>query len=97
MAAVVWLFDGLLGLGLLSMAWAIVNVRNIYQAVIMFIVFGLLVALSWARLQATDIALAEAAIGAGVTGALFLSTIGRIRAMQRERGDDAKPGIEDIS
>ena len=96
METVVWVFDILLGVGLLSLAWAIVNVRNIYQAVVMFIVFGLLVALSWARLQATDIALAEAAIGAGITGALFLSTIGRIRAMQRERGEDQKPGIEEV-
>lgn len=96
MEAVVWVFDIMLGLGLLSLAWAIVNVRNLYQAVVMFIVFGLLVALSWARLQATDIALAEAAIGAGITGALFLSTIGRIRALQRERGEDEKPGIEEI-
>jgi len=96
MAAVTWIFDGLLGLGLLGLAWGIVNGRNLYQAVVMYIVFGLLVALSWARLHATDIALAEAAIGAGITGALFLSTIGRIRIMQRERGEDEKPGIEDI-
>ena len=96
MATMIWVFDIVLGLGLLGLAWAIVNARNIYQAVVMFIVFGLLIALSWARLQATDIALAEAAIGAGITGALFLSTIGRIRAIQRDRGEDEKPGIEEI-
>jgi len=39
-------------------------------------------ALSWARLQAPDIALAEAAIGAGLTGALLLDAYG---ALQRRK------------
>ena len=90
MAVMVWVFDILLGLGLLVLAVGIVRARSPYQAVIMFMVFGLLAALAWTRLHATDIALAEAAIGAGVTGALFLSTIGRIDALSRlrERGED---------
>lgn len=41
----------------------------------MFIIFGLLMALAWARLAAPDIALAEAAIGAGLTGALLLDAL----------------------
>lgn len=81
MALTVWLFDILLGLGLLVLALGIVRARSLYQSVVMFMVFGLLAALAWTRLHATDIALAEAAIGAGVTGALFLSTLGRIEAL----------------
>lgn len=85
MAAMIWIFDILLGLGLLALSYSVAQSRNLYQAVVMFMVFGLLVALSWVRLGAPDIALAEAAIGAGVTGALFLSTIGRLHAIGRER------------
>jgi energy-converting hydrogenase B subunit D len=48
--------------------------------VVQFIVFGLLMALAWARLQAPDIALAEAAIGAGLTGALLLDALGTLPA-----------------
>ena len=44
-----------------------------------FIVFSLLMTLAWARLAAPDIALAEAAIGAGLTGALLLDAIGVLR------------------
>lgn len=97
MGALTWLFDGLLGLTLLALALGISMSRNLYQSVVMFIVFGLLVALSWARLQATDIALAEAAIGAGITGALFLNTIGRIRAIQKQQGDENAPPLDKTS
>jgi uncharacterized MnhB-related membrane protein len=40
-------------------------------------------ALAWARLGAPDIALAEAAIGAGLTGALLLDAVGHLRAKRR--------------
>ena len=50
---------------------------------VLFIVFGLLMALAWARLAAPDIALAEAAIGAGLSGAMLLDTVGYLRAMQQ--------------
>lgn len=47
--------------------------RNLFRAIILYIVFGLLLGLVWTRLDAPDIALAEIAIGAGLTGALLLS------------------------
>ncbi len=42
-----------------------------FTAVIGFVAFGLLLALAWVRLAAPDVALTEAAIGSGVTGALL--------------------------
>jgi energy-converting hydrogenase B subunit D len=56
----------------------------VFHAVVLFIVFGLLMALAWARLGAPDIALAEAAIGAGLTGALLLDAVGHLRAKEPE-------------
>jgi hypothetical protein len=67
----------------------------------MFIVFGLLMTLAWARLQAPDIALAEAAIGAGLTGALLLDALGALRVGGQSGGqsgaqsDDAAARRED--
>lgn len=72
-----WLFDGALGLLLLILAAAVLHVRQLYTSVVLFIAFGLLLALTWARLGAPDLALAEAAIGAGLTGALLLSALAR--------------------
>jgi multisubunit Na+/H+ antiporter MnhB subunit len=70
-----WLFDGTLGILLLVLAGAALHARSLYAAVVMFIALGLMLALTWARLGAPDLALAEAAIGAGVTGALLFSTL----------------------
>ena len=61
---------------LLWSAWRTLAATDPARGVVMFIVFGLLVALAWARLAAPDIALAEAAVGAGLTGALLLATLG---------------------
>jgi uncharacterized MnhB-related membrane protein len=36
-------------------------------------------ALAWVRLAAPDVALAEAAIGAGLTGALLMAALARLR------------------
>lgn len=66
------ILDGLLALSVLGSASLALMARRAFAAVIAFLLFGLITALIWARLNAPDVALAEAAIGAGVTGALFL-------------------------
>jgi energy-converting hydrogenase B subunit D len=70
-------FDLLLCGTLIALALAALTSREPRRGVILFIVLGLLLALVWARLRAPDIAIAEAAIGAGVAGALLLSAARR--------------------
>lgn len=60
-------------------AWQSVTSREVFRAVVLFIVFGLMLALAWLRLGAPNVALAEAAVGAGLTGVLFLETLGHLR------------------
>jgi energy-converting hydrogenase B subunit D len=72
-------FDVVLGLILCATAISALASRDLFRAIVMFIVFGLLMALVWVRLEAPDIALAEAAIGAGLTGVLLLDTLGYLR------------------
>jgi len=81
------LFDVLLGLGLVVAALGALWSRDLFRAVVLFIVFGLLVALAWIRLQAPDVALAEAAIGAGLTGALLLDAVGHLRRTSRSEDE----------
>ncbi len=69
-------FDLLLGASLLWSGWRSLSTPRLDRALVLFIVFGLLMTLTWARLAAPDIALAEAAIGAGLTGALLLDAYG---------------------
>ena len=78
-------YDLLLAGALLWLAWQATHAADLFRAVISFIVFGLLMALAWVRLDAPDIALAEAAIGAGVTGALLLSALGRLASAPPEK------------
>jgi energy-converting hydrogenase B subunit D len=96
------LLDGVLAVGLLGLAWAAVMARDALKASVLFIVFTLVLSLAWVRLAAPDIALAEAAIGAGVTGALLIDTVGRIRRRDRQsrdrqgsaEGDDLEQGVD---
>jgi multisubunit Na+/H+ antiporter MnhB subunit len=72
-------FDALLALLLVWLAGRLLVTRDLFKAVVLFMVFGLMLALAWVRLAAPDVALAEAAIGAGLTGALLLDTVFRLR------------------
>ncbi len=79
------IFDLILLLTLISLAWLLLASTDLFRAVVLFIAFGLLLALAWVRLGAPDVALAEAAIGAGITGALLLVGLGRLGAAERCR------------
>lgn len=81
----IWIFDALLAVSLPLLAWRVLAARDLFTSIVLFIAFGLLVALAWARLDAPDIALAEAAIGAGLTGVLFLDTLGWINRQAARR------------
>ena len=67
-----WILDLLIMATLIMLAIRALNAPDLFKAIFLFIVFGLLMALAWVRLKAPDIALAEAAIGAGLTGVLLL-------------------------
>lgn len=76
-------FDILLAFGIFFAAAAALHSRDRVASVIGFVVIGLLVALSFVRLNAPDVALAEAAIGAGLTGALLLRSAARLKPFTR--------------
>ena len=93
-----WTFDTLLGLGLLWLAWRALACPDLFRAIVLFIAFGLLMALAWVRLDAPDVALAEAAIGAGLTGALLLATLARLEAKDGTKaahGKDDEPEVHE--
>jgi uncharacterized MnhB-related membrane protein len=71
------LFDVVMIATLFALAVAAVTSPDPRRAVMLFIAFGLWLSLVWARLLAPDVALAEAAIGAGLGGALMLAAARR--------------------
>lgn len=89
------LFDIVLGLTLVGLCWRVLTTTDLFKAVVLFIVYGLLMALAWVRLQAPDIALAEAAIGAGLTGALMLDAVGQLHGRSRRARSAERAGEEE--
>ena len=90
-----WLIDGVLGLTILWLAWQALSTADLFRAVAMFVAFGLLVAIAWVRLEAPDVAIAEAAIGAGLTGALLLITLRRLRDRRQQLADSEATNVHD--
>lgn len=70
----------------LALATGALFSRSLASSVCLFIAFGLILALVWVRLAAVDLALAEAAIGAGLTGVLLFNAL-----RQGELEDTAVP------
>lgn len=75
-----------------AVAFGAVTSADLFKAIVLFITFGLLLALAWVRLAAPDVALAEAAIGSGITGALLLAALDRLKRARTKQG---RPGETD--
>jgi uncharacterized MnhB-related membrane protein len=58
---------------------AVSLVKNLLSAVIVFMVYSLLMAILWEQLNAPDLAITEAALGAGITTVLFVLAIRKVR------------------
>jgi len=69
---------GLAGLLLVLAVWTTVA-RESHAAVVAFTAYGLLLAPAWVQLSGIDVALTEAAIGGGLTGALLIGAAGKLR------------------
>lgn len=78
-------FDLLLAVLIMWLGWGALTARLLLRAIVMFVAFGLSIGLAWTRLDAPDVALAEIAVGAGLTGALLLAGAG---SLGRFGGDD---------
>ena len=66
--------DFLLCCCVLVIACSIFLVKQSFTAIVLFISLGLVITLCWIQLNAFDVAIAEAAIGAGLTGAMLLAS-----------------------
>jgi multisubunit Na+/H+ antiporter MnhB subunit len=73
------LLDGLLAVLVLGAAGWTLAAPTAFGGVIAFVAFGSLLSVVWVRLDAVDVALTEAAIGAGATGLMLLMAVVRLR------------------
>jgi multisubunit Na+/H+ antiporter MnhB subunit len=82
------------GLALLILALAVwtVAARDTFAAVVGFVAYGLLLTLVWVQLHGVDVALTEAALGSGLTGALLIRAAAMLRKTEGP-ARAARPGM----
>lgn len=60
-------------------AVVVARTRDLLSAIIIFAAYSMVMSIVWQQLHSPDIAITEAAIGAGATSLLFLAAISRTR------------------
>ncbi len=73
---------------LLSCAIATCLARDLLVSVIIFMAYSLLMSIMWILLQSPDLAITEAAVGAGVTGTLFFITLKKLHAIKVKNSEE---------
>lgn len=72
-------------LGLLVVAALAVSAsQKLLPAVIIFMSYSLVMSMVWLLLEAPDLAITEAAVGAGITSVLLFIALKRIRELERD-------------
>ncbi|MGN0403314.1 MAG: hydrogenase subunit MbhD domain-containing protein [Acetatifactor sp.] len=57
--------------------------RNLLNTILIFMSYSLIMSVIWILLESPDLAITEAAVGAGVTTVLFLLTLKKIHAIMK--------------
>ncbi len=61
--------------------------KNLLNTVLVFMSFSLVMSIIWILLESPDLAITEAAVGAGVTSILFFITLKKIEAINKDKGE----------
>ena len=67
--------------------------RNLLQAVIIFMAYSLIMCVIWILMESPDLTITEAAVGAGISGTLFLMTLKKINVEDAGEILDEKTGM----
>lgn len=67
-------------------AVAVAVTRNLLSAVIIFMAQGLVLSVVWILLRSPDLAITEAAVGAGISSILMFAALKKIRAIGGKEG-----------
>ena len=86
------LFESILLLSLIVCALSVAFVRDLLTSIIIFMSYSLIMCIIWMILQSPDLAITEAAVGAGVTSILFFLTLNKIRAVREEDDSEQEKG-----
>lgn len=62
--------------------------RKLLVTIIVFMAYSLMMSIVWVLLESPDLAITEAAVGAGITSVLFFVTLRKIHRIQEEGNED---------
>lgn len=80
------IFVNLALLGMLIVcALAVSFTKNLLTSLIVYMAYSLIMTVIWMLLESPDLAITEAAVGAGITSVLFFVTLKKIHALRGDR------------
>lgn len=81
-------FEILLLVCLILCAVSVAFEKNLLTSIVIFMSYSLIMCVIWVLLQSPDLAITEAAVGAGVTSILFFITLKKIKEIPKEDQDE---------
>ena len=64
--------------------------KNLLNSILIFMSYSLIMSIIWILLESPDLAITEAAVGAGIKTVLFLVTLKKIHAIMKEDEEEQK-------
>ncbi len=78
-----WILLGFLVICAISVSLS----KNLLNSVLIYMSYSLIMSIIWILLESPDLAITEAAVGAGITSVLFFVTLKKIQAVIRSDND----------
>ena len=91
------IFMNILFLFLLVCAIAVSFTKNLLNSILVYMSFSLVMALIWMMLESPDLAITEAAVGAGVTTVLFLVTLKKLYSVRTGKDKEQRLAEQAVS
>ena len=80
---------------IISCALAVSLTKNLLTALVIFMGQSLAMCIIWVLLESPDLAITEAAVGAGIPSLLLFVTLKKIHAIDLQKTDAAQKGVAD--
>ncbi len=64
--------------------------KNLLVSLVIYMAYSVIMSIIWALLEAPDLAITEAAVGAGVSSVLLFLTLKKIRSIRKKVQDEDK-------
>lgn len=87
------MIDVAIPLFLVACGIAVILVKDLMSSIMIFSIYSLVMAIEWCRLNAVDVAITEAAVGAGISTVLFMAVLSRTRNVEKQKGKSVLPAL----